>query len=129
MSVLSDELTNDPLVRGYSGMTDQEAADDFNTAYRSRNRATMTASEVANAIDSTEFTALSAGDTQEIWNWLHLGELNPFGIEATRFIAIFGGGSATITSLQADRVESISRAQELGLGFMTPRQFKLESVR
>ena len=25
MSILSDELTNDPLTRGYAGMTDEEA--------------------------------------------------------------------------------------------------------
>ena len=34
MSILSDELTNDPLARGYGAMTDQEAADDLNTVYR-----------------------------------------------------------------------------------------------
>lgn len=34
LQVLKDELTADPLGRGYSGMTDAEAADDLNTAYR-----------------------------------------------------------------------------------------------
>ena len=34
MSILSDELTNDPLARGYGAMTDQEAADDLNLIYR-----------------------------------------------------------------------------------------------
>ena len=33
-------------------------------------------------------------------------------------MAIFGGGSATITALQAARVESITRAQELELPFV-----------
>lgn len=33
--VLADELTTDPLVRGYAGMTDAQAADDLNTVYRS----------------------------------------------------------------------------------------------
>jgi hypothetical protein len=31
---LADEIANDPLGRGYSTMTDQEVADDLNTAYR-----------------------------------------------------------------------------------------------
>lgn len=115
---LRDELLTDPLVRGYSTMSDEEAAADLNSIYPApdtltRNRASMTASEIANAMDIPEFTALSATDRQEIWNWLHLGELNPFGIEATRFVAIFGGGSNTITALQAARVEMISRAEEL----------------
>ena len=30
MSVLSDEIANDPLGRGYAGMTNQEAADSMN---------------------------------------------------------------------------------------------------
>lgn len=32
--VLKNELANDPLARGYSGMTDQQAADSLNTADR-----------------------------------------------------------------------------------------------
>ena len=34
MSILSDELTNDPLSRGYSGMDDEAAAADIMTVYR-----------------------------------------------------------------------------------------------
>lgn len=34
MTDLKTELTDDPLTRGYSGMSDQAAADDLNTAYR-----------------------------------------------------------------------------------------------
>lgn len=33
-TILSDELTNDPLVRGYSAMSDSAAADDINLIYR-----------------------------------------------------------------------------------------------
>lgn len=33
-SALKDELANDPLGRGYSTMSDAQAADDLNTAYR-----------------------------------------------------------------------------------------------
>ncbi len=119
MADLKTELTDDTLGRGYAGMSDQAAADDLNTAYRSRDRQTMTASEVANAIDLTELTALSAEADAEVWRWLSLGTLNPFGVEATRFTAIFGAGN-TIAALQAARVEAITRAQELGLGTVKP---------
>jgi hypothetical protein len=37
-SKLREELTNDPLERGYSGMSDAEAAADLNTKYRTRIR-------------------------------------------------------------------------------------------
>lgn len=35
---LKDEITNDPLGRGYGDMTDQDVADDLNTAYREKHR-------------------------------------------------------------------------------------------
>lgn len=34
LQVLKDELTGDPLARGYAGMTSQQKADDINSAYR-----------------------------------------------------------------------------------------------
>jgi hypothetical protein len=34
IAALATELTTDPLTRGYSGMSDQAAADDVNTLYR-----------------------------------------------------------------------------------------------
>lgn len=117
--ILSQELENDPLTRNYSAMSEQEAADDLNTEYRNRNLESMRPTEVYNNIDQTEWSALEASEQQEIWDILHLGDpLNPFGREANRFLAIFGGGSNTITALQEARVEDISRADELGLGFI-----------
>ncbi len=115
LDALKAELTADPLTRGYSGMSDQAAADDLNSVYRSRNRATMTASEVLNSVDVSEFNALTDAVQQRIWNVLAIGTINPFGREADLFVGAFGGGSATITALQALRVEAISRATELGL--------------
>ncbi len=112
---LEDELLNDPLTRGYSGMTVQQIVDDMNTSYRTRNRTIMTASEVANQLNITEFNALTDADEAKIWNVLHLGNLDPFGVEATIFTNVFGGGSTTISNLQAARVESITRAEELGV--------------
>ena len=42
--------------------------------------------------------------------------IDPFGFGQTVFIDIFGGGSQTITNLAAARVESVSRAKEIGWG-------------
>ncbi len=49
---LKTELTGDRLGRGYTGMTDQQAADDLNTKYRTRNRDVMTGDEVFQALAS-----------------------------------------------------------------------------
>lgn len=118
---LKDELTIDPLTRGYSTMTDQQAADDFNTTYRSRNRISMTGSEVYNAIDEAERDTLSDIDKARMWEVLHLGTLNPFGKEKDFFITLFGAGSATIIALTLARVESITRATELKLNTVKAR--------
>ena len=115
-AVLQAEISGDPLGRGYPGMNSQEIADDINTEYRSRNRTSMSASEVANQMDNTEWGDLTVDEKREIWDVLHMGSaLNPFGIEATIFTSVFGA-STTITNLQAARVEDISRGVELGLG-------------
>lgn len=114
--VLFNEINTDPLGRGYSGMSDAEVADDLNIFYRTRDRDVMTASEVYNAININEYLLLTADQQQEVWNILHMSNLNPFGLEATRFIAIFGASSNTIINLAGVRVYTITRAQELGLG-------------
>lgn len=116
IDVLTDELTNDPLTRGYSGMTDAAAATDLNTAYRERNRGELSGTVIFNAITKSEFNALATADQQRVWNILHLGTINPFGLEADLFVDLFGGGSGTIAALQAIRKEPISHGGELGIG-------------
>ncbi len=112
---LRDELLNDPLSRGYSTMTDKAAANDLKTEYRTRNRTSMTASEIFNSINKVEFDALSNANEALIWNVLHLGEINPFGLEAAVFTSVFSSGGPTLTALNSDRKEPISRAVELGI--------------
>lgn len=94
---------------------DALAAVQLNIVNRSRNLASLTGSEVMNAIVKVDFDELLATDKQRVWNILHLGTINPFGIEADMMVAIFGGASATITALKAIRKVSVSRAGEIGL--------------
>ena len=129
MADLRNELLTDPLVRGYDVMTDQEATDDLNTEYRSRNRAFMEASEVFNAIVVADYLALADGDRATIMGIMGFGRINPFGKEANVFISIFGGGSATIMALAAARVEPISRAVELEIRLVPVRRGHVENAR
>ena len=115
MDDLKTELSTDPLTRGYSGMDDVEAAADLNTTYRTRNRITMTGSEVINAIDKTEFNSKTDAEKRQVWDILHLGDVNPFGIEADLFVDVFGSNSTTIANLQNARKQAVSRAEELSL--------------
>lgn len=114
--ILKNEIDTDPLGRLYSGMDDAAVAADMNTKYRTSNKSTMEATEVLNAINKTEFNTLTSVDQQKVWDVLHIGTINPFGIEADLFVDIFGGGSATISTLQTLRKNNISRGEELGIG-------------
>ena len=118
-TILRNELADDPLGRGYSGMTDLEAANDLNSQYRTRTLDNLDGGTVYDQVDVAEFTALTAEDKEEVWAIVHLGANIPVysGSKARdRFISIFGGGSTTISNLQAIITVSISRSQELGLG-------------
>ena len=126
---LADELSGDPLGRGYLGMSDQAAAEDLNTSYRTRNRASMSGDEIAQAADPTEFDALDSGAadlTADVKShWLALcgrSEIDPFATANVQLvISIFGAGSVSVSNLNTARVESITRATELGLGDVKSR--------
>ncbi len=120
IAALAAELTTDSLGRGYSGMDDAEAAADLNTVYRTRNKTSMTGSEILQAIDKTEYLALTDTNKDRVWQIMHLGTVNPFGVEKDFIVGIFGAGSDTITALQAARTDDVSRAVEIGLGTVAP---------
>ena len=120
---LHDELINDPLGRGYSGMTDSEAADDLNTVYRTITLERLDPADVYEAIDQADWTGLTTSEQSEITDILHIGTVNgllatPGSRARTRFVAIFGGQSQTITNLLDIMTRDISRGQELGIGYV-----------
>jgi len=117
---LRTELLTDPLGRGYASKTDQQCADDLNTVYRTRNRASIQTWEVLEATVAAEYTALSAAEKQRYQILISAGTLNPVGnnIRAA-FSAMFAAGTTTRTNLLALASEPCSRAEELGLGAMT----------
>ena len=116
---LKSEIVTDPLVRGYSGMTDQEVADDMNTVYRTRNRSVMTGKEVKDRIDVTEWDARTDAQKQLVLAMCNRDDLDPFGIDAQIFQDAMAGATNTLGNLTAYRVEDISRATELGFGVIT----------
>jgi len=122
IAILESELLTDPLGVGYAGLDDAAAAAALNALTRQRDVTSLAHTIVYNAIDQSDWSGLTNAGRQEVWDILHLGGdgLNPWGREADRFIALFGGGSATITTLAALRVESISRGDELGIGRVKP---------
>ena len=114
-AALTAELSGGHPVTGAYDADAATAAGQLNALNIDQNRDTMTGSEVLNEIDKTEFDGKTDIQKQRVWDIMHLGELNPFGIEADMMIEIFGGGSATIAALNAARKTQISRAAQLGL--------------
>jgi hypothetical protein len=114
------EITIDSLGRGYSGMTDQEVADDLNTVYRTQNRDSMSGSEIWTATDPTEYNALTDAEKQQWLSFCGIESHDPFGNSAQFVTDLFGGGSTTVTTLQGMRVENVSRAVEEEIGFVRP---------
>lgn len=121
---LATELSGDPLGRGYSGMTDAQAAADLNTVYRTRPKDVLTGDEVFTATDASEFAALDDGtgnnnpDLKGYWlSFTAKQEIDPFNSSNVAFLRfIFGTGSATESALAGLRNEDVSRAVELGFG-------------
>lgn len=116
LDILKIEIDTDPLGRGYSGMTDMQVADSLNTANRSRNKTSVSGSDIFRNVDGTEFNTKTAEQKRDVLALCAIGDVDPFGPAASIITQIFGGGSTTVTTLAAFRVETISRATELGLG-------------
>ncbi len=117
---LANELTDDPLTRGYSGMDDKAAADDLNTVYQKVPVETVDGGAILNATDEDEYEALPAVDRTE---WLALCAV--LGIDIAAGVAkgiearLFGGGTQTRADLGALKTQDVSRAVELGFGVVT----------
>ncbi len=132
--ILEDELANDPLIRGYAGMTDQQLVDSLNAPDRTRDREAMSSGEIMESIDGVEFIALSNAKQARVDRVLGLGAEIIVGPGNTHnavqeLLDAFGGGSLTIASLVALRTVAISRAEEIGFGPVSLGTLKLESIR
>ena len=71
--ILNEELTNDPLGRGYAGMDDQQATDDLNTFYRST--AAIDSGEVLNFLLMQNTYQTDGQDTQDRAIWQRMLEV------------------------------------------------------
>jgi len=115
---LKAELDTDPLGRGYSGMTNLQAADSLAVADRTLSRETLDAWEAFQAVDETEWGGLSNAEKAQIKELFGMGAIK--ARQPSRavdwIVAAFGGGSQTVTNLKALRDTTVNRGVELGLG-------------
>ena len=110
MSILLDELTNDPLGRGYSGMSDLQVADSLNTANRLLGRKSISGPELFGYTEFTEYEILSDAKKDQ---WLGLCGIDTVTSNAVPLIKdIFPNGSTTWGNIVKTEIKT--RAQELG---------------
>ena len=115
-AALIAELRDDPLARGYAGMTAAQAAASLNERNRTRNRASIPVSEVLDAIVWTEYDALAAAHKDRLGLILARDAINANSANVKAvFLAAFTNGSTTRTNLVALLGEQISRAVEIGI--------------
>jgi len=118
MSILSDEITNDPLGRGYSTMSDLEIKNSLSTPNIPHNRESISGSELLGLANAAEYANLTDINRD---NWLSLcgvDSIDPFGSAVQLVQSIWAGNPLTIAALVAARTELISRAKELGLSYI-----------
>ena len=121
--VLWEEISTDPLTRGYVGMSDAEVAIDMNTLYRTETRDTLSSAEIYERIVVSEFQEKTPEAKVYIRDILGLGQsvfVGPDSKARMVLLAIFGAQSETIQALAAALEVLISRATELGLGVVKP---------
>lgn len=126
-TALRSELTTDPVSLGYSGLSDQLAADKLNATNTGRTlpRHNVPTTEVLGAIVSSEWPAVASVAESKLQTILGMPFVDASNSNITSlFASVFAAGT-TRTNLQALAIETVSRATELGLGPVLPVEVKL----
>lgn len=115
------EILRAELNAGSYNADPQLAADQLNAPSVTRIKPSMTGAEIWAHVDLDEFAALTSGLKSQM---LALGtyesvDSSDGGWGQRVVMSIFGNNAATITALKAARNETISRAEQLGLGKVT----------
>lgn len=117
---LKNEITTDPLALGYVGKNDEEVADLLNKTQRPVDRETLDGGLLVASIVRSEYAALSATDKDYVRLVALASSIPLTATIKTELGQVFPAGSQTRANLVALLKRTGSRAEELGLGFVTP---------
>jgi len=112
-AVLITELRDDPLTRGYSGMTNTQVKDSLlDTKDRTiSGGASVTSAEFLDNVSKATYNALTAEKKSEFWDILSLQSIRLDKLEGQLLEDMLGAN----TSDALRTAKQISRAEELGL--------------
>ena len=120
-AAIHDEVINDPLGIGYAAMSDVQAANSLNTVNRVVAVDSIEGQDVVAALVPGEVNDLTVAQQRNLWGVIGAGAVRPDDTEVKAFFAgLFGAATTTRANLIALANQTISRAQELGLGFVKP---------
>ena len=123
---LKELIDSEPL---NAARTDEEVLAWLNENVN-RNKTSLSGDEMFNAADTTEQNALTPAERSE---WLALcgrDSIDPFGAANVALVVqLFDGGSATVTALNALRVEQVDRVTAAGVSRQNLGISRVTSVR
>jgi len=114
---LKEEVTIDPILRGYVPMTNQQVLDSLTLVVdRNDNASLLTGDQMFTATNATDWNGLTDAKRQ-MWVSFTRSDIDPFAAANVAFVKwIFGTTAPTVTNLAALRTKKITRAVELNLG-------------
>jgi len=124
IEVLKAELVSGHPVTGAYDADDQVAADQINVVNIVRNKTSMSGRQIADNVDNAEYDALTDVKKAQLLALTGAADIDPFGFVANVIKDIFGS-STTLSALAVARVETVSQATVLGLGFIYPGHIEI----
>lgn len=120
LQALKNEITNDPLGRGYANLDDEKIAESLNKADRQPNRETLDSGLFVGSIVAADYAGLTADQRDRVRLLATPSLLYVSTHIRNELRNMFPPGSATRNNLTAALMRPGSRAEELGLGRVTP---------
>ena len=113
-----DTLTAELALPLYDGTTDQEAADELNAVDKVVDVETVTSQQIFEAVVPAEYTALTSDQKTMFWGILGMGDIYVNNTNTRIAITSLFSPGDTLSALADLQTQTISRATELGLGFV-----------
>lgn len=120
LQALNTELTTDPAGLGYATQDDVTAAETLNRVDRQADRENLKASLLAGALEMTDYEALAPAQRRYFDLLISAGEVDNTPTVRSQLRDLFPQGSATRQNIRAAMKRPGSRAEEIGLGRVTP---------
>jgi hypothetical protein len=116
---LCDEISLDPLGRGYAGMSLEQISADLQMPYRTRWKGCVDGNLMRDQITGADWLAIETDTLRDRLIAVLVGCVNPQGFARTRVIEILGSGES-LSNMAAVAQHHITRAEDIGVSDTRP---------